>query len=75
MNQTQMICSGSSTGVTATSNQQIDALVLAVAHERFLSLSLDELLAKLQPGGCIIDVKSALDRRELEARGVRLWRL
>ena len=51
------------------------ALVLAVAHREYLARPLDELLAKVVPGGCVIDVKSALDRAALEARGMHVWRL
>jgi UDP-N-acetyl-D-galactosamine dehydrogenase len=52
-----------------------DGIVLAVAHREFLERPLDELLAKAAPGACVIDVKSVLDRRAVEARGFDLWRL
>ena len=52
-----------------------DALVLAVSHQHYLQLSLDELLSKVKPHGVVIDVKSALDREALAARGITLWRL
>ena len=52
-----------------------DALVLAVAHQEFLSRSLDELLARVVPQGCVIDVKSVLDKTEIERRGLKYWRL
>jgi UDP-N-acetyl-D-galactosamine dehydrogenase len=52
-----------------------DALVLAVAHREYLSMPLAELLAKVDPAGCVIDVKSALDREAIEAKGLHFWRL
>ncbi len=52
-----------------------DALVLAVAHENFLSMPREKLLSKVVPSGCVIDVKSALDRDDLNARGLKVWRL
>ena len=52
-----------------------DALVLAVAHREFLCVPREELLSKVDPAGCVIDVKSALDREALLAKGLRVWRL
>jgi UDP-N-acetyl-D-galactosamine dehydrogenase len=52
-----------------------DVLVLAVAHHAYLDMPLDALLAKVKPGGCVIDVKSVLDRDALAARKLTLWRL
>ncbi len=54
---------------------QADALVLAVSHQHYRQLSLDELLSKVKPNGVVIDVKSVLDREALAARGITLWRL
>ncbi len=52
-----------------------DALVAAVAHRGFVSMPLQRLMEKLQPGGCFIDVKSRFDRAALEAAGFSVWRL
>lgn len=52
-----------------------EVLVLAVAHKSYLSLPLEKLFAKVKPGGVVIDVKSALDRDAVAARGLTLWRL
>ncbi len=54
---------------------EADALVLAVAHRAYLDMPLDKLLARLRPGGCVIDVKSVLDRKAVTERGFALWRL
>ena len=52
-----------------------DALVLAVAHKEYLAMPIDTLLSKAVPQGCVIDVKSALDRAAVAAKGITLWRL
>ena len=52
-----------------------DALVLAVAHKEYLAMPLDTLLSKVAVKGCVIDVKSALDRAVIAAKGITLWRL
>jgi len=54
---------------------QADVLVVAVAHREYLTMALDGLLAKVRPGGCIVDVKSALPRERLEELGYMVWRL
>jgi UDP-N-acetyl-D-galactosamine dehydrogenase len=54
---------------------QADAVVLAVAHADLVNLPLTKYAEKLAPGGCIIDVKSQLDRHALESLGYRVWRL
>jgi UDP-N-acetyl-D-galactosamine dehydrogenase len=52
-----------------------DALLLAVAHDEFARMPLERLLLKVRRGGCVIDVKSVLDRNAIRDAGVRLWRL
>ena len=52
-----------------------DALVLAVAHEQFLQLGLEDLQKKIVRRGCLIDVKSVLDAEALRREGIRVWRL
>jgi UDP-N-acetyl-D-galactosamine dehydrogenase len=52
-----------------------DALIVAVAHQPFLALSVPMLAEKMMAQGCFIDVKSKFDRRLLEGAGLRVWRL
>jgi UDP-N-acetyl-D-galactosamine dehydrogenase len=52
-----------------------DALVVAVAHAEYRDLPLEELLARVKPGGCVVDVKGALPREAVQARGLAYWRL
>jgi UDP-N-acetyl-D-galactosamine dehydrogenase len=54
---------------------QADALVLAVAHDAFVSRTTPALAARVKTGGCVIDVKAKLDGAALEAAGLRVWRL
>jgi len=52
-----------------------DALIVAVAHKRFLSMPATELTSKLVPRGCFIDVKARFDASALRAAGFSVWRL
>jgi UDP-N-acetyl-D-galactosamine dehydrogenase len=40
----------------------LDALILAVAHDKVMDAGQAALLARIRPGGLIVDVKSKLDR-------------
>ena len=51
------------------------AIVAAVAHREFAGRPLDEFVAKLAPGGLLVDVKCQMDAAALRARGVKVWRL
>jgi len=52
-----------------------DAIVAAVAHKEYATLSVDELGRKMVKGGAFIDVKAAFDAAALTAAGHKLWRL
>ena len=52
-----------------------DALILAVAHRRYLELPVEAYLRKVVRQGCIIDVKALLDAQALRKEGLRVWRL
>ena len=56
-----------------------DCVILAVSHKEFLALSLAELDALFAPmpneEKVLIDVKSVLNKAEIEAAGYRYWRL
>lgn len=52
-----------------------DAIVAAVAHREFATLSADDLARKAIKGGAFIDVKAAFDTAALQAAGLRVWRL
>lgn len=52
-----------------------EAIVVAVAHEAYTRITADEWSDRLTPGGTVVDVKSVLNRRELERAGYRVWRL
>lgn len=57
----------------------VDCIILAVAHEKFKSLSLDELKNKYKYSEdkekVLIDVKGLYTVKELDASGMRYWRL
>jgi UDP-N-acetyl-D-glucosamine/UDP-N-acetyl-D-galactosamine dehydrogenase len=52
-----------------------DAVVAAVAHKEIVTKPVRELAAKINPGGCFVDVKSQFQRAALQDIGVRVWRL
>jgi len=52
-----------------------DAMIAAVAHKRFIGMSVPALGAKLAPRGCFIDVKARFDPAALQAAGFSVWRL
>ena len=52
-----------------------DALIAAVSHQQLLARPLPDLQAKLNPGGCFIDVKSQFDEKAIRDAGFSVWRL
>ncbi len=52
-----------------------DAIVAAVSHREFMALPVADVVAKLVPGGVLIDVKAAFDASAFQAAGIRVWRL
>ena len=57
--------------------RDMDAVILAVAHEEYKSLTQDdfEKLYRTDIGKVLVDVKAVLDRSEYEAAGYVYWRL
>ncbi len=56
--------------------QDMDAVVLAVAHKRFLGLNMDDIDGWFGDGQkVLLDIKGVFDRNEYEAAGYRYWRL
>ena len=52
-----------------------DAVVVAVAHDEFLNKSAQQYAARIEKGGCFIDVKSKFDMAALHEAGLVTWRL
>jgi len=52
-----------------------DALIVAVAHRQYLERGTADFAARLVPGGCVLDVKGALDLDALRKQGCTCWRL
>ena len=59
--------------------KDMDAVVLAVAHNEFMGLSIDKLNGFFRDvpneNRVLVDVKGLLDRKTYEAAGYRYWRL
>lgn len=53
----------------------LGAVIIAVPHKRYKDMGLSEFAAMLNTKGCIIDIKSILDKKDLEKRNIRFWRL
>ncbi|WP_422013820.1 nucleotide sugar dehydrogenase [Roseateles sp.] len=54
---------------------QADAIVAAVSHREYASLSMEDIGRKLVKGGAFIDVKAAFDAKALAGAGYSVWRL
>ncbi|MBB5019883.1 UDP-N-acetyl-D-galactosamine dehydrogenase [Chitinivorax tropicus] len=54
---------------------QAEAMVMAVAHQDFMSRPLSDFQSKLRPNGVFIDVKSQFDPARLREAGLTVWRL
>jgi UDP-N-acetyl-D-galactosamine dehydrogenase len=52
-----------------------EAIVAAVAHRALRERSIDDIAARLNPGGLYVDVKAQADAAALRARGIQVWRL
>jgi UDP-N-acetyl-D-galactosamine dehydrogenase len=65
-------------GVTLTPWERLPrahAVVAAVAHREYGARPVEELVAKLEPGGLFVDVKCKADAAALREHGVSVWRL
>jgi UDP-N-acetyl-D-galactosamine dehydrogenase len=54
---------------------QYDAVIAAVSHDDFKTLSIAELQARCAPAAPFLDVKGLFDRAGLTAAGFAVWRL
>jgi UDP-N-acetyl-D-glucosamine/UDP-N-acetyl-D-galactosamine dehydrogenase len=63
--------------VSLASLRDLDALIVAVAHDAYTDLSLAEMAGWFRPGATpvLIDVKGLYDRDALEKAGFSSWRL
>ena len=52
-----------------------DVIVAAVSHRDYLSLPLNDILNRLKPNGVFVDVKSAYKVKDIQSRGITVWRL
>jgi UDP-N-acetyl-D-galactosamine dehydrogenase len=52
-----------------------NALVAAVAHQKYQALSMHEIADKLYTGGVFVDVKAVFDKVSLREEGFAVWRL
>ena len=65
-------------GVELTSLEELpkaQAVVLAVAHESYRNMKVEDYAALMAPGAVLLDVKSILDRDYFAEKGLDIWRL
>ncbi|WP_423062527.1 nucleotide sugar dehydrogenase [Candidiatus Paracoxiella cheracis] len=55
--------------------QNVDAIVLAVAHDQYQQYSIAQYHAKMANHSIIVDVKGVLNKQECQENGIQLWRL
>lgn len=56
--------------------KNMDAVILAVAHDEFAKFTMDEMDAMFGDGQkVLLDIKGLLNRKEYESAGYRYWRL
>lgn len=53
----------------------VSAVIVAVAHDEFSRISPQEFSEKLVTDGIVMDLKSVLNAKALEERGLTVWRL
>jgi UDP-N-acetyl-D-galactosamine dehydrogenase len=54
---------------------EADAIVAAVPHKEYLSMPLENIIAKLKPQGLFVDIKSSYKQRLIVENGHSIWRL
>jgi UDP-N-acetyl-D-galactosamine dehydrogenase len=52
-----------------------DAVVVSVAHQHYLGLSVKKFKKLLTPKGVLIDVKCIFNKAQMDAENIRLWQL
>ncbi len=55
--------------------KDMDAVVLAVAHEEFKDITIDDMNSMISGNKVLLDIKGILDRKEYEDAGYIYWRL
>jgi UDP-N-acetyl-D-glucosamine/UDP-N-acetyl-D-galactosamine dehydrogenase len=62
-------------GVPLDQLESADAVVIAVAHQQYLDLSIENFKKLLTPNGLLVDVKGILNKAEIKKENIRLWQL
>ncbi|NKD88698.1 nucleotide sugar dehydrogenase [Haematospirillum sp. 15-248] len=52
-----------------------EAIVIAVAHEKYLAMGLEGILTKVNDQGVVMDLKSVFSSDDISKLGYRVWRL
>lgn len=65
-------------GISLSSWENIDdqdAVIIAVGHSFYKGISIKDYADRIIHRGCLVDVKSVLDREEVRKAGLQYWRL
>jgi len=53
----------------------LDAIIIAVPHDQYQKMDILYFAEKLKPNGWLVDVKSILDKKEVDQSNVNFWRV
>lgn len=56
-------------------NEKVDAVVMAVNHDAYKALKVEEILNMLNDTKCVFDIKNMLDYKLMKEHGIDMWRL
>ena len=61
---------------TNPNNEKVDAIILAVAHDEYKAISIQEYKKMLKENcDLIFDIKQIVDKEEAKKENINLWRL
>jgi UDP-N-acetyl-D-galactosamine dehydrogenase len=63
--------------VDATKLCEADFIIVSVPtpHKEIVDINIEAISSKLVKGGLYVDVKSTMNKTQLESRGFKVWRL
>ncbi|MGM0452496.1 MAG: nucleotide sugar dehydrogenase [Thermodesulfobacteriota bacterium] len=53
----------------------LDAIIIAVAHEPYRKMQPADFAGRLKKGGCLLDIKGVVDPEAVKDNGIYFWRL
>jgi len=53
----------------------VDAIIIAVAHQQYREMNVEDFKEHLSENGCLLDIKGILDPEAVRSNGLHFWRL